>query len=133
MYLFLYFLLKGFKCSHENMPVDGSSKYCPDCGKEIEISWYVLRCGHCSARRNAKTLFDSFEPVEKYCSKCGAKGHYLEKKEKLEFFDMNYAFMRKEQVYRKAHCVKNVQVWVDGEKDWGRQTEIKLIPSLAGY
>jgi hypothetical protein len=67
--------------------------------------------------------------MEKYCSKCGSKEYFLEKRDKLEFYELKYALLVKQERENTGISNKKTQVWVD-EQQWANFIPLKLIPSL---
>ena len=54
-------------------------------------------------------------PEEKFCKKCGSSEYYIETKEKIEFFDYEYAIILKEEVNTKVKIKKTLQIWIEEE------------------
>jgi len=73
---------------------------------------------------------NSLVPVDKHCSKCGSSDFYIEKKEKLDFFDLNYAVMTKEEINVISKSSKIIQIWIEHEKCWQDFNPTKFIPLL---
>jgi len=121
------FFPKQPKCRHERVSPIGLGKFCPDCGKEIFISWIILRCKCCSTKRQSIPRFDTFLPVEKYCSKCGSRKYYVEKKTKLEFYEFNYATLIREEFENPTDQNNKTQIWIE-ENNWSSIISPKLIP-----
>ena len=123
------FLSKKTKCQHEKITPLSTCKYCPDCGKEISINWFILRCNSCSSKRESMLYFNTLVPAHKHCSKCGCSGFYIEKKEHLDFFDLNFAVMTKEEVKSIANN-RRTQIWIEQDNCWQEFILPKLIPLL---
>lgn len=116
------------KCLHDKITPRSIAKFCPDCGKEIIIFWYIIRCECCSIKRQGVLSLDSVIPAEKYCSKCGTDDYKVERKEKSEFYDLHFAVLKKEEINPVKHSPSRVQVWVECENIWPMPP--KLIPTL---
>ncbi|EKE03999.1 MAG: hypothetical protein ACD_20C00121G0003 [uncultured bacterium] len=114
------------KCRHEKITPTSIGKFCPDCGKEVFISWVILRCKGCSSRRQASPQFETIIPIEKFCSKCGERNYSIEKKSKLEFYEINYAVLIKEE-FNDELIDNKTQVWIE-ENSWSNFIQPKLIP-----
>lgn len=124
--LILLYLFKRHKCQHDKITPDNYSRFCPDCGEEIDISWYVARCSHCGAKRKSNLYLNSVVPADAHCSRCGSKSFYVEKRVNPEFFDLQYCVLVKEVVSNNSQFIKQVQVWVDNEDS--SQKALGLIP-----
>lgn len=125
---FLTFFFRKSKCQHDKITPQTIWNYCPDCGKEISIKWFILRCNSCSSKRSSRLYLNALAPVEKYCSKCGCSEYYIEKKEKLDFFDLNYAVMTKEEIDNLSKSCGITQIWVEHENCWREFIPPKMIP-----
>ncbi|MDD3013077.1 MAG: hypothetical protein PHC34_05180 [Candidatus Gastranaerophilales bacterium] len=124
---FLSFFTKRQKCRHEKITPQSIWNYCPDCGKEISIKWFILRCNSCASKRGSMLYLNTLVPTDKHCSKCGSPEFYIEKKEKLDFFDMNYAVMTKEEIDNISKSGSVTQIWIEGENCWHEFILPKLI------
>lgn len=126
--MFNYFFKNLNKCTHKRLTPFSPGNFCPDCGKEIEITWLIPRCECCNARRKVKVIFNTLRPVDKYCIKCGNSDFYTEKKETLELFDVDYAVISKKEVKNGLEYRERFQVWVEN----GNSSPVpKLIPAFA--
>ncbi len=123
------FLFKG-NCTHTSFDPVGINQFCPDCGKEIRVAFKIVRCSCCSTRKSAKLIFKRIIPDEKYCSKCGSNDYYVEKKERIEFFDLRYAIILKEIVENSSIEDFRTQIWIENENNWSNIIKPKLIPSF---
>ncbi len=110
----LSFLTNKPKCSHDRVYPLASGSFCPDCGYQIKIFWQILRCDCCSSKRKAFFSRSRLIPVEKFCTKCGSSEFYIEKKEKVQFFDYEYAVILKEEVKEK-NFKDTIQIWIEEE------------------
>ncbi len=123
------FLFKDY-CDHKSFDPIGINQFCPDCGKEIQVTFKIVRCGCCSTKKSAKLIYNSIIPDQKYCSKCGSNDYYVEKKERIEFFELNYAIILKEIVEISCFEDFRTQIWVENENNWSNLIKPKLIPSF---
>ena len=122
----LRYLFKKSKCNHDKINPHSTGRFCPDCGKEIKIFWYIVRCDNCSTKREAYISFNTIAPVNKFCSKCGCEHYYVEKCEKLPFYDYDFAIYDKE-IVEEVDKPEKVQVWVE-EDNWAGVKKQGLIP-----
>lgn len=111
----LDFLLNNKKCAHEKVYPKNSGMYCPDCGKQVKIFWQITRCNCCSSKRRSHLSRGNLIPAEKFCTKCGDSDFYIEKKEKVEFFDYEYAVIIKEEVRDDKNIKETIQIWIEEE------------------
>lgn len=146
----LNLLFLSNKCAHNKVYPLSEGAFCPDCGQEIMISWQILRCECCSTKRKAHTFENELSPVrlltvavsgftpashmgklvpeEKFCKKCGSSDYYIETKEKIEFFDYEYAVILKEEINAKSKIKKTLQVWIEEENIREIFAKPKLLP-----
>jgi len=76
-------------------------------------------------------VFNSILPEDKYCVKCGASECYIDKKEKLEFFDIEYAIISKKEVDNSIKHREILQIWIEkGDNPGEMLNNIRLIPLL---
>ncbi len=101
------------KCSHKHALLYQDSGYCPDCGEYLAKNYYLLRCARCDIKREAKLLWDEIVPKEKFCSNCGSEEYYIEKIDKVNFVDANYAICLKEIADKMQDLHPEAQVWVE--------------------
>lgn len=99
------------KCRHHNVPIDQDIYYCPDCGELIENQWYLVRCACCKVKEIATVRNDEVVPEENFCHNCGGKGYTLERIEKLDCININYAILIREIV--KNEIKEYTQSWID--------------------
>lgn len=118
------------KCLHENVHPDSTGCFCPDCGKEIKIFWHILKCENCSSKRNAILRFNSIIPADNFCAKCGAKAYYVEKQEKLQFYDISYAIISREEIPEELKNINVKQIWIESESVHNEHFAPKLIPRI---
>jgi len=124
----LNFLFKNTKCAHTKVHPLSEESFCPDCGQEIKVSWQILRCKCCSSKRKSRFFINKIVPEEKFCKKCGSDDYYIEIKEKIEFFDYEYAIILKEEIKSKATIKKTLQIWIEEENIREIFSKPKLLP-----
>ena len=110
------------KCNHSKVPPQIEAGYCPDCGEYIENHWYLVRCKHCNIKRKSHLLGDNVVPDTKFCPNCGGFLYEVEKLEKINFIDINFASLKRE-VVKITKKFTSTTTWVDETDD----TEQKLI------
>ena len=93
--IIMEFFKKIRQCKHENFPPDKEIGYCPDCGELIENQWFIVRCACCGVKHKAVIKNGKIVPVEKFCHNCGGKGFIVERVNKINFIDINYAVLVK--------------------------------------
>ena len=97
--MFLSNLLKlNRKCRHDHVTPDKNCGYCPDCGELIENRWFIVRCACCGVKHKAIIKNGQIVPVEKFCHNCGGKDFVVERVNKINFIDINYAVLVKTTV-----------------------------------
>ena len=126
----LSFLFRRNKCAHNKIDPLNPETFCPDCGQEIKISWQILRCECCSTKRKSHVFKGKFIAEEKFCKKCGSSEYYIETKEKIEFFDYEYAVILKEEIKTKSEIKKTIQVWIEEENIREIFVKPKLLPAV---
>ncbi len=111
-YIFLKKILnkKGYKmfftnlfkfkktCKHDKITPDMESGYCPDCGKFIKNEWYITRCSCCGVKMKANARNNEVFPQYHFCSNCGSKEYTVEKLDAINFIDINFAVLLKNEV-----------------------------------
>ena len=112
------------KCNHKNALIDTNVGYCPDCGQFLVKNYYIIRCSVCDIKREAKLVWGEIEPAKKFCQNCGSKDYYIEKLDKINFIDANYAIYLKEIANEMQELHPKSQIWVENEEN-----KIKLISS----
>lgn len=101
------------KCTHEKINILSEKSYCPDCGALVENKWYICRCACCGVKRKAVLLFGNVVPEEKFCTNCGSKEFIVEEVKEINFIDINFATLKKEEV--KQPLTVNfapIQTWI---------------------
>jgi hypothetical protein len=91
--IFLPFLI--VKCVHDKVRPDVEQAYCPDCGKLIKNEWYITRCSCCGVKMRAMVKNGEVVPQEHFCSNCGSEDFTVEKVDKINFIDINFAALVK--------------------------------------
>ena len=89
------FLYTKKECSHSKIPLEVDCAYCPDCGELVENQWFILRCACCGVKVKAMIRNGKIVPVEKHCTNCGMAEFNVEKLEKVNFINVNYAVLMK--------------------------------------
>ncbi len=108
------FLKEIFKCKHKNAILHTDEGYCPDCGHYVRKAYYIVRCSCCGIKRTAKKHFDTVYPTEKFCTNCGESAYIVEKYDKLNLVDINYAIQVKETSAQAGETTE-IEVWVETE------------------
>ena len=67
-------------------------------------------------------------PEEKFCKKCRSPEYYIDTREKIEFFDYEYAIILKEEVETNSILKKTLQIWVEEENIREVLRKPKLLP-----
>ena len=105
---------KEKKCLHLRVSPNSGLRFCPECGKEIEINWLILRCKNCNCKKHSYLLADLLLPTENYCVNCGNVEYIVEKLSNLNFYDIDYAVLKKEEIQQTPDDFKT-QVWIQEE------------------
>lgn len=104
------------KCTHRHALTNTECGYCPDCGEYLVKNYYILRCARCDIKREAKLIWGEIVPKDKFCSNCGSSQYYIEKIDKVNFVDAQYAIYLKEIADKMQTLHPETQIWVeDGE------------------
>lgn len=99
------------KCTHPNIPIDQDICYCPDCGELVENQWYLVRCACCGVKQIATIRNDEIVPQDNFCHNCGGKGYTIERIDKIDCININYAILVKEII--KNEINEYTQSWLD--------------------
>ena len=99
------------KCSHEHVLPDVDRAYCPDCGKLIHNQWYIARCSCCGVKLRAMSKNGRIVPQTHYCTNCGGSDFQVEKLEKINFIDINFAVLVKQVVNDTSVCPATTCLW----------------------
>lgn len=81
------------KCKHSQVPLDVDIYYCPDCGELIENQWYIVRCACCGVKQLAIVKNDNVIPAENFCHNCGGRDYVVERIDKINCININYAVL----------------------------------------
>lgn len=103
-------ILMTKRCTHSGITPDLDFAYCPDCGKLINNEWYITRCACCGNKLVSKIYNNDVVPQNLYCQNCGSSEYYVEKVEKINFIDINYAVLIKREV-ETVERAKVTQCW----------------------
>ena len=106
--LFNYFF--DTKCKHEKILPNLDFSYCPDCGKLISNEWYISRCACCGIKLITKIHDNEIIPQHAFCHNCGSSEFIVEKLEKINFIDINYAVLLKKEV-NELKKAQTIQCW----------------------
>ncbi len=98
-------------CSHDKISPELDCGYCPDCGKLIQNEWYITRCACCGVKLKAMTKNGNVHPQYHYCSNCGGQEYLVEKLEKINFIDINFAVLVKREVETSSQKVSTSSCW----------------------
>ena len=112
--ILLEFFIKNKECKHAKVPPEKDITYCPDCGELIENRWFITRCGCCGVKLKSIIKNGEVVPEEHYCHNCGAKEYIVERVNKINFIDINYAVLVKTII--KTTVEDLTQSWVDAEE-----------------
>ena len=122
----LFALLKNKnKCNHKNALIYSDSGYCPDCGQYLVKNYYIVRCAVCDIKREAKLSWGEIVPKSNFCANCGSKEFYIEKIDKINFIDAQYAIYLKEIASETQALHPEAQIWIEEENGIVRQIETK--------
>ncbi len=98
-------------CSHDKISPELECGYCPDCGKLIQNEWYITRCACCGVKLKAMTKNGNVLPQYHYCSNCGGQEYLVEKLDKINFIDINFAVLVKKEVETSSQKVSTSSCW----------------------
>lgn len=104
------FFKQNNKCNHSKVKPDVDFAYCPDCGELIENQWYLVRCACCGIKLRGMVKNGEIVPEEHFCLNCGTKDYTVERIDKINFIDINYAVLVKSIV--ENNYVNYTQSWV---------------------
>lgn len=109
MFLTNLFNLKK-SCKHDKITPDMEQGYCPDCGKYIQNEWYITRCACCGVKMRAMSKNGEILPQNHYCSNCGSADYIVEKLDKINFIDINFAVLLKLET-QTVKIASTTQCW----------------------
>ena len=98
-------------CCHEKITPDMESGYCPDCGKLIKNEWYITRCSCCGVKLKTMVIKGEVQPQYHYCSNCGSEEYTVEKLNKINFIDINFAVLQKKEIENDIKIANTTQCW----------------------
>ena len=81
------------ECTHDNVPIEQDFFYCPDCGELIENQWYLVRCASCGLKEIATVKNGKVVPLHNFCHNCGCQDYTIERLEKIDCININYAVL----------------------------------------
>lgn len=109
--MFMEFFNFNHECKHEKFSADRDIGYCPDCGELIENQWFIMRCSCCGVKHRAIVKHGKIVPLEKFCENCGGHEFVVERVNKINFIDINYAVLMKTVITNDVPTT--TQSWVD--------------------
>jgi hypothetical protein len=98
-------------CNHNAITPDMESGYCPDCGKLIKNEWYITRCACCGLKLKTVSVKGEIMPQHNYCTNCGGKEFIVEKLNKINFIDINFAVLQKKEINDTTKTTNTTQCW----------------------
>ena len=98
-------------CHHEKITPNVESAYCPDCGKLIKNEWYITRCACCGVKLKTMHYKGEICPEYHYCSNCGSDEYIVEKIDKINYIDINFAVLQKKEVETSFNNYQATQCW----------------------
>ena len=84
----IFFPTFSTKCTHDRIRPDIEQAYCPDCGVKMK-----------AICKNGEII-----PQNHYCSNCGSEEFSVEKIEKINFIDINFAVLVKQEIEDGRTC-----------------------------
>ncbi len=100
------------KCEHLRVTPDLEGGYCPDCGEYVVNEWYITRCACCGVKHKAVMCNGEITADVNFCPNCGTSEFIVEKLDKINFIDINFAVVVK-KVVNKFNKNAFTQTWVD--------------------
>ena len=107
---YLNFLRLNRRCSHDKITPDMDCGYCPDCGKFIQNEWYITRCSCCGVKLKTQVRNGEIIPQYNFCTNCGGQEYRVEKLDKINFIDINFAVLIKNEVQEVLRA-NTTQCW----------------------
>ena len=107
----IFFPSFSVRCTHDKVRPDVEQAYCPDCGKLIKNEWYITRCSCCGVKMKAMVKNGDIVPQEHYCSNCGGEDFSVEKVEKINFIDINFAALVKTEIKDEQFSCSITKCW----------------------
>ena len=72
--------------------------------------WYITRCACCGLKLKAVNQNQDIKPYHNYCTNCGCSEYVVEKLDKINFIDINFAVLMK-KVVEESQRVDITQYW----------------------
>lgn len=116
-----YLFKKRNECFHPQISPDVYAGYCPDCGEYVENQWFMARCSCCGIKHKTIVCRGQIRPVNKYCTNCGSRVYEVEKLEKINFIEINYAVIIKKSINNAKKSF--IQTWVENDFPIGLITQ----------
>ena len=116
------FFKTNSKCSHSKVKPEVDFAYCPDCGELIENRWYLVRCACCGVKLRGIIKNGEIVPEEHFCHNCGTREYVIERINKINFIDINYAVLIKSVVENSSYS--SCQSWINPQTGYAG---VKLI------
>ena len=116
------FLKKNSVCQHDKITPDADFAYCPDCGELIENQWFIMRCACCGVKVKALIKNGEIIAQDKFCHNCGSQLYTIDRIDKINFIDVNYAVLIKKVVTHERSDI--TQSWVDSTR---KANDIRLL------
>lgn len=94
--MFLLDLFRGHNtCTHDGVSPNEKFSYCPTCGELVENEWFITRCACCGIKQRAIIKNGEIIPETNFCHNCGSNEYVVEKLDRINFIDINYAVLIK--------------------------------------
>ena len=120
--MIMEYLKRNRVCHHDKVTPEVDFAYCPDCGELIENQWFIMRCACCGVKVKAMIKNGEIVSEEKFCHNCGSSIYTIDKIDKINFIDVNYAVLVKKVVTHERPDI--TQSWVDSTQ---KANEIRLL------
>lgn len=120
--MIMEYLKRNRVCQHDKVTPEVDFAYCPDCGELIENQWFIMRCACCGVKVKAMIKNGEIVAEEKFCHNCGSSLYTIDKIDKINFIDVNYAVLVKKVVTHERPDI--TQSWVDPTQ---KANEIRLL------
>ena len=120
--MIMEYLKRNRVCHHDKVTPEVDFAYCPDCGELIENQWFIMRCACCGVKVKAMIKNGEIVAEEKFCHNCGSSIYTIDKIDKINFIDVNYAVLVKKVVTHERPDI--TQSWVDTTQ---KANEIRLL------
>ena len=120
--MIMEFLKKNRVCQHGRVSPEVAFAYCPDCGELVENQWFIMRCACCGVKVRACIKNGEIVAEDKFCHNCGSSIYTVDRIDKINFIDVNYAVLVKKVVTYERPDI--TQSWVDSTQ---KANEIRLL------